>query len=150
MTHRTLLTVRFADVDPAGIVYYPRFLHYCHVAMEEHYRAAVGTPYAELLARHRLGFPAVAVQASFRRPLRYGDEVAVDSTVTGVGASSIGWRYELFRRDPGGDGGVELVASSEVATVCVGLDDLGKREVPGWLRERLAEAHGEPPPEPER
>jgi len=29
------LKIRFGDIDRAGIVYYPRFLHYFHVALEE-------------------------------------------------------------------------------------------------------------------
>ena len=36
------LPVRFADVDHAGIVYYPRFFHYFHVAFEELWRARIG------------------------------------------------------------------------------------------------------------
>jgi acyl-CoA thioesterase FadM len=27
--------VRFADIDQAGIVYYPKILHYCHTVMED-------------------------------------------------------------------------------------------------------------------
>ena len=33
--HAACEKVRFSDVDNAGIVYYPRFFHYCHVAREE-------------------------------------------------------------------------------------------------------------------
>ena len=33
--------VRFADVDHAGIVYYPRFFHLFHLAFEELWRARV-------------------------------------------------------------------------------------------------------------
>lgn len=71
------ITVRFGDIDQAGIVYYPRFLHYCHVAMEELFSQRVGIGYPELLRDHRVGFPTVRLSADFRRPLRYGDRVEV-------------------------------------------------------------------------
>jgi acyl-CoA thioesterase FadM len=35
MAFRSQLIIRFGDIDRAGIVYYPRFLHYFHVALEE-------------------------------------------------------------------------------------------------------------------
>ena len=42
--------VRFADVDHAGIVYYPRFFHFFHLAFEELWRARLGArAYVELL-----------------------------------------------------------------------------------------------------
>jgi len=35
MAFRSQLKIRFGDIDRAGIVYYPRFMHYFHVALEE-------------------------------------------------------------------------------------------------------------------
>ena len=35
MAFRSKLKIRFGDIDRAGIVYYPRFMQYFHVAMEE-------------------------------------------------------------------------------------------------------------------
>ena len=44
--------VRFADVDHAGIVYYPRFFHYFHAAFEEFFRRRMGgRAYVDLLDR---------------------------------------------------------------------------------------------------
>ena len=34
-TFEASIKVRFADVDDARVVYYPRYLHYCHIAFEE-------------------------------------------------------------------------------------------------------------------
>ena len=41
------IPVRFGDVDHARIVYYPRFFHFCHVAMEEAFRDALGISYPD-------------------------------------------------------------------------------------------------------
>ena len=66
--------VRFADVDHAGIVYYPRFFHFFHLAFEELWRARMGArAYSELLDSERIGFPAVRAECEFRAPLRFGE-----------------------------------------------------------------------------
>jgi 4-hydroxybenzoyl-CoA thioesterase len=59
MAFQARIRVRFGDIDYAGIVYYPRFLHYFHVALEEFFEAEVGIDYPAILNRHRLGFPTV-------------------------------------------------------------------------------------------
>ena len=69
MSFSTRIVVRFGETDPAGLVYYPRLFHYCHVAFEEFFAARTGRTYAELLARERLGFPTVNAQAEFFAPL---------------------------------------------------------------------------------
>ena len=38
MAFRATIRVCFSDIDNAGIVYYPRFIHYFHLAMEEFFR----------------------------------------------------------------------------------------------------------------
>ena len=45
MPFSTRITVRFGDADPAGLVYYPTFFHYFHIAMEEFFAARCGISY---------------------------------------------------------------------------------------------------------
>jgi 4-hydroxybenzoyl-CoA thioesterase len=74
--------VRFADVDHAGIVYYPRFFDYFHIAFEELWRARMGPrAYTELIDKDRVGFPAVRAECNFLAPLRFGDDVVIDVTI---------------------------------------------------------------------
>ena len=90
--------VRFADVDHAGIVYYPRFFHLFHVAFEELWRARMGAhAYAELIDRERVGFPAVHAECKFVAPLRFGDTAEIDVTIPRLGAKSITFRYLIYR-----------------------------------------------------
>ena len=42
MAFRSQLKIRFGDIDRAGIVYYPRFMHYFHVALEEFFAGKLG------------------------------------------------------------------------------------------------------------
>jgi 4-hydroxybenzoyl-CoA thioesterase len=117
MPFNTRITVRFGDVDPAGLVYYPRLFHYFHVAFEEFFAACCGCTYAQLLARERIGFPTVNVQAEFFAPLVYGDEVDVEISVAQIGRTSAGFEYKLRRI---GDG--TLCARATLVQVCMHLD----------------------------
>jgi 4-hydroxybenzoyl-CoA thioesterase len=88
--------VRFDEVDAAGIVYFARFFTWCHDAME-----AMLTPlsggYTALVRTRRLGLPAVHVEADYRAPLRFGDEVLVEAAVERLGTSSVGLRFDVLR-----------------------------------------------------
>jgi 4-hydroxybenzoyl-CoA thioesterase len=44
MAFRSQLKIRFGDIDHAGIVYYPRFLHYFHVALEDTWKPILVDP----------------------------------------------------------------------------------------------------------
>ncbi len=98
MSFTAQLPVRFADIDHAGIVYYPRFFHMFHLAFEELWRARVGArAYAELIDRDRVGFPAVRAECEFRAPLRFGDIAEVEVSIARLGTSSITFRYRVYR-----------------------------------------------------
>ncbi len=109
--------VRFADVDHAGIVYYPRFFHLFHVAFEELWRARIGPKaYSELIDRDRIGFPAVKAECEFKSPLRFGDTAEIEVTVSRMGAKSITFRYRIFRA------GEPRELSAEGLVVCAVVD----------------------------
>ncbi len=126
------IPIRFGDVDSAGVVYYPRYGHYCHVAMEEYFRAVVGLPYPELIREHGLGLPAVRLETDFRKPLRYGDRVTAEVEVRRIGESSVTWSDRFFVGED-----AEPATESRVITVCVEMATFRKISVPGWLRARL-------------
>src|SRR4051794_17674244 len=88
--------VQWNDVDAAGLVFFPTFLTYCHDAIEALFGALPGG-YPELTMRRRIGVPTVHVQADFRAPLRYGDEVIVRLHVGRIGRSSIEFQHRLVR-----------------------------------------------------
>ncbi len=132
MAYRAQLEVRFGDIDQAGIVYYPRFIHYFHVAMEEFFRHEVGIDYARVLEDYRLGHPTVHLEVDFRRPLRYGDQIEVEVRIEKVGRTSVSWRYTVYRQ-----GETEAVAEARIVTVNLSLETFHKMEVPNWLREKL-------------
>jgi 4-hydroxybenzoyl-CoA thioesterase len=127
--------VRFADVDHAGIVYYPRFFHYFHLAFEELWRARIGPrAYVELIDRDRIGFPAVKAECEFVAPLRFGDTAAIELSVARLGGKSITFRYRVRR----GEGGAEVARGTVVCAV-VDLARFVAIPAPDRVREMLAD-----------
>ena len=125
--------VRFADVDHAGIVYYPRFFHYFHLAFEELFRVRMGArAYVELLDVERVGFPAVHAEADYRAPLRFGDQADIALSVAKLGGSSITFRYRVSR------GEVECAVGTEVCAV-VDLNEFRPCPIPTSVRALIAD-----------
>jgi 4-hydroxybenzoyl-CoA thioesterase len=114
MAFETEVKVRFSDVDNAGIVYYPRFFHFFHIGFEEMFTERFHQPYPDVIAKEKLGFPAVHAEVDFKAPLRFGDVAIVAIEVERVGTKSVGCRYTL-RRKSGGE--VCAVGKVTVATV---------------------------------
>jgi 1,4-dihydroxy-2-naphthoyl-CoA hydrolase len=69
--------VELQEVDAAGVVFYAWFFFYAHRAYEAALLAH-GFDLAELLRAGTHALPMVHAEADYKRPLRYGDEVAVD------------------------------------------------------------------------
>jgi 4-hydroxybenzoyl-CoA thioesterase len=114
--------VHFSDVDHAGIVYYPRFFHYFHLAFEEFFRQRMGAAaYVDLLDRRRIGFPAVRSECDYRVPLRFGDTVRAEMSIDRLGGKSIRFLYRVYRVREGASG-VQDELSAEGAVVCVVTD----------------------------
>ncbi|MGZ3604321.1 MAG: acyl-CoA thioesterase [Thermodesulfobacteriota bacterium] len=133
MAFRTPIKVCFADIDNAGIVYYPRFMHYFHLAMEEFFAVEVGIDYADVLHKRNLSLPTVHLESDFRRKLRYGDQIDMEVRVIHIGKTSITWGYKGYRTNDR----EEIVVDGQNVTVCVKTDTFEKIEVPQWLRVAL-------------
>ncbi len=130
--YRAHLEVQFGDIDQAGTGYYPRFIHYAHVAMEQFFRDVVGIDYPQVMSEHRLGHPTVHLEVDFTVPLRYGDFVEIEVLIERVGRTSVAWSYRVFTRDSDA-----VHATGRVTTVNIDMDSFEKREIPSWLRERM-------------
>ncbi len=131
---QTQILVRFGDLDPAGIAYYPNLVNYLHEAFEDFFRGHVGRPYPELY-REGLGFPTVKLEVEYHRPVQYGDHVDVAVVVEHVGRSSVRLRYEASVQG-------RPVFTGRNVVVTVNLKTFETLPVPDWLRERLEAARG--------
>jgi 1,4-dihydroxy-2-naphthoyl-CoA hydrolase len=88
-------TVRFGDTDAAGVLHFPRLLHWCHEAYEQSLER-FGIPAADVFPAVVAGsgtpvppiaLPVVHCQADYRAPLVCGDALLI--------------RLEPRRLDPG-------------------------------------------------
>ena len=132
MAFRSQLKIRFGDIDHAGIVYYPRFLHYFHVALEEFFGQELGIDYPILINEHRIGLPTVHLETDFNRPMRYGDRIEVEVSVSKIGKTSITFGYSVFKQ---GEDKPWVVGHNVV--VCLDMNTFKKIDIPDWLRQRL-------------
>ena len=123
--------IAFGDVDWARILYYPRFLHYCHVAFEAFAAEAFGMPYAELLGTRHLGLPTVHVEVDYRRPMPYGLLLRTSLAVERLGRTSLVIVYEAGSEETG------LHASARVTNVVVDMRTFEPQPIPSWMRTAL-------------
>lgn len=106
--------VRFEEVDAAQIVFFPRFLSYCHEAMEFLFDDLEGG-YVRLVRDRKIGVPAVHVECDFKHPLRYGDVAWIETTVEKLGRTSVSFRYAVARAS-------DKVACANILHVCAVSD----------------------------
>jgi 4-hydroxybenzoyl-CoA thioesterase len=129
--------VRFADIDHAGIVYFPRFFHFFHLAFEEMWRARLGArAYVSLLDDDRLGFPAVRAECDYRAPLRFGDLAEIELRVLRLGRTSVTFGYRVYKAAEG-DAPRTLAAEGQTVSAIVDLERFAAVEPPAKVRELL-------------
>ncbi len=130
MVYRANIKVRFGDIDHAGILYYPRFFHYFHIAFEEFFEHQVGVSYDRILDQDRIGFPTVKLETEFQKPLSYGDVLEVAMEVRHLGNTSVTFGFTVYRA-----GTAEVCARSRQTVVCVDMDTFRPTPIPVRCRD---------------
>jgi 4-hydroxybenzoyl-CoA thioesterase len=87
MAFETEIVVRFAHVDAAGIVFYPRYFEMLNAAVEDWF-AAMGLDFAAMHGARNMGVPTVKLDATFVAPSELGDRLTVSITPKEIGRSS--------------------------------------------------------------
>ena len=96
--------VRWSESDPAGIVFYPRFFEWFDLGTEALFES-LGLSWTEMFPAERIvGVPIVESGARFTSPVRYGDQVRIQTTVSEV-------REKTFRVEHEVSGGQRHCAS---------------------------------------
>jgi 4-hydroxybenzoyl-CoA thioesterase len=115
LVNQKRLLVEWGDCDPAGIVFYPRYLAWfdnCTTALF----FAAGLPIRDLFRSHGvLGVPLVDVKAKFIVPSTFGDELLAETSVLEFRSSSFVLQHRFMKS------GVVAVEGTETR-VWAGLD----------------------------
>ncbi|GLK45824.1 MULTISPECIES: acyl-CoA thioesterase [Novosphingobium] len=130
MPFTTSTQVRFAHVDPAGIVFYPRYFEMLNGAVEDWFAQDLGMDFASMHLEHHIGVPTVKLDVEFVSPSRLGDRLEMTVTAKRLGRTSCGIEVVFA-----GEGRDRLRA--QVVLVCMDLNDHRPVEWPVHVRERI-------------
>jgi 4-hydroxybenzoyl-CoA thioesterase len=86
---QTEVLVRFADCDPAGIVFYPRLLEMFNNLVEDWCSAGLNFSFNDIVIKNGWGLPTVHLEADFIAPSRLGEVLTAKLYVRSLGTSSI-------------------------------------------------------------
>jgi 1,4-dihydroxy-2-naphthoyl-CoA hydrolase len=92
-------TVRLADTDAAGVVFFARTLMLCHEAYEASL-AAAGLDLKEFLGGADLIVPIARSEAQYLRPLYCGDPLRISVAPSLLSADSFAIHFEITRLGP--------------------------------------------------
>ncbi len=95
VSHALTVKVRWSEADPAGIVFYPRFFEWFDLGTEALFES-LGLRWTEMFPAERIvGVPIVESGARFASPVRYGDEVRIETTVSEVREKTFRVEHEV-------------------------------------------------------
>jgi 4-hydroxybenzoyl-CoA thioesterase len=85
----TEVLVRFADCDPAGIVFYPRLLEMFNNLVEDWCSTGLRFSFDDIVIQRGWGLPTVHLEADFVAPCRMGEVLTAKLFVRKIGRSSL-------------------------------------------------------------
>jgi acyl-CoA thioester hydrolase len=94
LSDRTEILVRFNEADPLGIVWHGHYIRYFEDGREA-FGNRYGIGYLDFY-REGLIVPVVNVQCDFKKSLRYGDRVLVETRFVPCEAAKLKFTYRLF------------------------------------------------------
>jgi YbgC/YbaW family acyl-CoA thioester hydrolase len=126
--------INFYECDPAGIIFYSRVFDFCHSA------------YEQLIMSFQLDqdywnnpnyvVPIIHSHCDYIKPLKYGDEILIEVSVSILKQSSFELTYKIKLKD-------EIYALVKTVHVFVSKGDWNKREIPSDIMKALRENFSE-------
>jgi acyl-CoA thioester hydrolase len=103
-------------------VYYANYLKFMERARTEWLRAA-GIEQLPLKEQHGLMFAVVDLEARYRKPARYGDELRVTCAIAERTRASLTFEQQIYRGD-------ELLIEGKVRVACLDANNLKPKALP--------------------
>jgi 4-hydroxybenzoyl-CoA thioesterase len=124
--------IRFADSDPAGIVFYAEFFRMFNDLFEDWLIERLGIDFARQFQEEQRMFPLVHVEVDFKEARRMGQTMDLSLILTRLGRSSIS--YDVIAHD----GDLEILRGSFV-TVVASKETMSTIEIPPDIRAAMEE-----------
>ena len=82
LTNKQTVRIRWGDCDPAGIIFYPRYLEIFDNAVALLFERMLGITKHEMFKAYEFaGWPLVRVHLQFLKPTRFGNDVDVETGI---------------------------------------------------------------------
>ena len=107
---RTDILVRFNEADPLGIVWHGHYIRYFEDGREA-FGAKYGVAYLDFY-KEGIIVPVVSIHCDYKRPLRYGERVTVETRYIPCEAAKLKFDYTLYNAESG-----QLVANGSSVQV---------------------------------
>ena len=97
LIYRREVRIDWGDCDPAGIVFYPRYFALFDSCTTGLFSQALGMSKYQFLRHYNCaGYPMVDTRGRFHKPVKFGDDVVVESQVTEFRRSSFDLQHRLL------------------------------------------------------
>jgi 4-hydroxybenzoyl-CoA thioesterase len=139
LVNRRAVRIEWADCDPAGIVYYPRYFAMFDTSTHHLFEAAGWKKRDLLSAFDIVGYPMVDTRARFLVPSAFGDDIVIETRVVAIRNSSFDVEHRAFKPSAEGE---RLAIEAWETRVWVGRhpDDPGRiksKPIPPLVAQRL-------------
>ena len=123
-------TVKFSEVDQAGVVFFSRYFEIAHSSLEAFFHQ-LGWGFAKVFREGKDGFPLIHAEADYMAPARLGDTLEVALSIARITESSFTVSYDIRSTDS------KPVAKLSTNHVWVELKTFSKAPIPSELRTAL-------------
>lgn len=131
--HIVPFEIAFKHCDPAGIVFYPRYVEMINDTIEHWFKHELLVDFHELHMDRRLGIPVVNLNIDFKSPGRLGEAIEKVLWVEKLGRTSLSLHIE-FRTASQPH---QTKISARMTVVFADLDGIKPAEIPDDIRTRI-------------
>lgn len=118
---QTKRNINFFDCDPAGIIFFSRIFDFSHSAYEQLIQSIELDE--DYWNNPTYVVPIIHSECDYFKPLKYGDEIRIETSVSVLKNSSFELTYKIKLND-------EIYASVKTVHVFVNRKDWTKMEIP--------------------
>jgi acyl-CoA thioester hydrolase len=112
---RKEITIRFSEVDSMAIVWHGNYVKYLEEGRES-FGKRFGISYLDIYSNNVMA-PVVNMDISFKRQVKYGDTIIVETEYVDQQAAKLIFNYKIFRKSNN-----ELIATATTTQVFIDLD----------------------------